>query len=170
MCSLRLLILWFGVCHLFWNSLSHQNLKCLFSSFCPFLYFCWASLIAHLVKNLFAMQKTWVQFLGWEDFPGEGNGNPLQHSCLENPMNRPAWQASPWGCKVRDDLATKPPPLLLLFPLYICCTFCPIVLRYSIFHSFFFLFLVWEASTEFFKHTDSYQSTDEPSKGILHFC
>ena len=104
MCSLRLLILWFGVCHLFWNSLSHQNLKCLFSSFCPFLYFCWASLIAHLVKNLFAMQKTWVQFLGWEDFPGEGNGNPLQHSCLENPMNRPAWQASPWGCKVRDDL------------------------------------------------------------------
>ena len=140
MCSLtlRLLILWFGVCHLFWNSLSHQNLKCLFSSFCSFLYFCWTSLIAHSVKNLFAMQETWVQFLGWEDFPGEGNGNPLQHSCLENPMNRPAWQASPWGCKVRDDLATKPPPLLLLFPLYICYTFCPIVLRYSIFHSFFF--------------------------------
>jgi len=23
--------------------------------------------------------------------PGEGNGNPLQHSCLENPMNRGAW-------------------------------------------------------------------------------
>ena len=25
--------------------------------------------------------------------PGEGNGNPLQHSCLENPMDRGAWQA-----------------------------------------------------------------------------
>ena len=25
--------------------------------------------------------------------PEEGNGNPLQHSCLENPMNRGAWQA-----------------------------------------------------------------------------
>ena len=25
--------------------------------------------------------------------PGEGNGNPLQYSCLENPMNREAWQA-----------------------------------------------------------------------------
>ena len=25
--------------------------------------------------------------------PGEGNGNPLQYSCLENPMNRRAWQA-----------------------------------------------------------------------------
>ena len=24
-------------------------------------------------------------------FPGEGNGNPLQYSCLENPMNRGAW-------------------------------------------------------------------------------
>ena len=30
--------------------------------------------------------------------PGEGNGNPLQYSCLENPMDRGAWQAnSPWG-------------------------------------------------------------------------
>ena len=25
--------------------------------------------------------------------PGEGNGNPLQDSCLENPMDREAWQA-----------------------------------------------------------------------------
>ena len=24
-------------------------------------------------------------------YPGEGNGNPLQYSCLENPMNREAW-------------------------------------------------------------------------------
>ena len=27
-----------------------------------------------------------------ERSPGEGNGNPLQHSCLENPMDRGAWQ------------------------------------------------------------------------------
>ena len=26
--------------------------------------------------------------------PGGGNGNPLQYSCLENPMNRGAWQAT----------------------------------------------------------------------------
>ena len=25
---------------------------------------------------------------------GEGNGNPLQYSCLENPMDRGAWQAT----------------------------------------------------------------------------
>ena len=34
---------------------------------------------------------------------GEGNGNPLQYSCLENPMDRAArWAASPWGCKESD--------------------------------------------------------------------
>ena len=32
-----------------------------------------------------------------EDLPGEGNGNPLQYSCLENPMDRGAWQATVHG-------------------------------------------------------------------------
>ena len=27
-------------------------------------------------------------------FPGEGNGNPLQYSCLENPVDRGAWWAT----------------------------------------------------------------------------
>ena len=31
---------------------------------------------------------------------GEENGNPLQQSCLENPMNERAWKGySPWGHK-----------------------------------------------------------------------
>ena len=30
---------------------------------------------------------------GWGRSHGEGNGNPLQYSCLENPMNRRAWLA-----------------------------------------------------------------------------
>ena len=35
--------------------------------------------------------------------PGEGNGNPLQYSCLENPMDRGAWQTTcPWGHKESD--------------------------------------------------------------------
>ena len=29
--------------------------------------------------------------------PGEGNGNPLQYSCLENPMDRAAWWATVHG-------------------------------------------------------------------------
>ena len=31
------------------------------------------------------------------NFPGEGNGNPLQYSCLENPMDRGAWWAAVHG-------------------------------------------------------------------------
>ena len=44
-------------------------------------------------------------------FPGEGNGNPLQYSCLENPMDRGAWWAIVQGAtRVGHDLVTKPPP------------------------------------------------------------
>jgi len=53
-----------------------------------------ASLVAQVVKNLPAMQETQVQSLGQEDSPGEGNGYPLQYSCLENPMDRGAWWAT----------------------------------------------------------------------------
>ena len=31
---------------------------------------------------------------GWRRSPGGGNGNPLQNSCLDNPMDREAWQAT----------------------------------------------------------------------------
>ena len=34
--------------------------------------------------------------------PGEGDENPLQYSYLENPMDRGAWRASPWGCRESD--------------------------------------------------------------------
>ena len=43
------------------------------------------------------MQETWVRSMGREDPPGEGNGNPLQYSCLENPMGRGAWWATVYG-------------------------------------------------------------------------
>ena len=52
--------------------------------------------------------ETWVRSLGWEDMPGEGNGNPLQYSCLENPMD--GWRSlvgySPWGHKELDRTET----------------------------------------------------------------
>ena len=48
------------------------------------------SLVAQTVKQLLTMQETRVQSLGQEDLPGEGNGNPLQYSCLENPMEEGA--------------------------------------------------------------------------------
>ena len=43
--------------------------------------------------------------------PGEGNGYPLQCSCLGNPMDKGAWQAAVHGVTtVRHDLVTSPPP------------------------------------------------------------
>ena len=57
----------------------------------------WASLVAQRLKHLPAMQESWVWFLGWEDPLDEGNGNPLQYSCLKNPMDRGAWWAILYG-------------------------------------------------------------------------
>ena len=49
-------------------------------------------------------------FLGiCHGFQGEGNGNPLQHSCLENPMNGGAWWAAVHGvAKSRTRLSDFP--------------------------------------------------------------
>ena len=42
---------------------------------------------------------------------GEGNSNPLQYSCLGNPMDTGAWWAAVHGvARVERDLATKSPP------------------------------------------------------------
>ena len=50
--------------------------------------------------------------------PGEGNGNPLQCSCLGNPMDRGAWQNIVHGvARVRHNLTTKPPPHTCICPL-----------------------------------------------------
>ena len=53
--------------------------------------------VAHRLKRLPPMRETWVRSLGREDSPGEGNGNPLQFSCLENPMDGEAWWAAVHG-------------------------------------------------------------------------
>ena len=46
--------------------------------------------------------------------PGEVQGNPLQFSCLENPMDRGAWRATFHGVPgVGHDLVTKSPPRML---------------------------------------------------------
>ena len=52
---------------------------------------------AQTVKNLPAVQETWVWSLDREDSPGEENGNPLQYCCLENSMDRGTWWATVHG-------------------------------------------------------------------------
>ena len=57
----------------------------------------WASLVTQMVKNLLAIQDTWVRSLGLEDSPRLGNGYPLQYSCLKNSMDWGAWRATVHG-------------------------------------------------------------------------
>ena len=45
---------------------------------------------------------------GWGRCSGERNGNPLQYSCLGNPMDKGAWWVTVQGCRrVGHNLATK---------------------------------------------------------------
>ena len=68
-----------------------------------------------MVKNLLAMQEMRARdeglIPGPGRSPGEGKGNPLQYSCLGNPMGREALEATvPGVARVGHDLATNPPP------------------------------------------------------------
>ena len=61
-----------------------------------------------MVKNPPASAGDLGLIPGWGIPPGEGNGNPLQYSCLENPKDRGAWQATAMGSKrAGHNLATK---------------------------------------------------------------
>ena len=45
-----------------------------------------------VAKNLPANEGDMGSTPGWQRSPGEGNGNPLQYSCLKNPMDGGHWQ------------------------------------------------------------------------------
>ena len=54
-----------------------------------------ASLVVQVVKSPPAMQETRVRSIpGSGRSPEEGNGNLVEYSCLENPMDRGAWRAA----------------------------------------------------------------------------
>ena len=79
--------------------------------------FC-ASPVAHGVKHLPAVTGDLDSIPGLGRSPGEGNGNPLQYSCLENPMDGGAC----WGRRVGHNWATSF-SLLLFLLLRILTTF-----------------------------------------------
>ena len=56
-----------------------------------YVLLCRASLVAQTVKASVCNAGDWGSIPGSGRSPGEGNGNPLQYSCLENPMDRGAW-------------------------------------------------------------------------------
>ena len=55
------------------------------------------------VNNLPANSGNTGSIPGSGRSPGEGNGNPLQYSCLENPMDRGAWRATVRGVAKESD-------------------------------------------------------------------
>ena len=61
-----------------------------------------ASLVTQTVKNLSVNTGDLGLIPGSGKSPGEGNGTPLQYSCLENSMDRSLVGYNPWGCKESD--------------------------------------------------------------------
>ena len=60
-------------------------------------YVCWGSQVALVVKNPSANAgdiRDVVSIPGLGRSPGEGHGKPLQYPCMENPMDRGAWEAT----------------------------------------------------------------------------
>ena len=56
-----------------------------------------------VVKNLPANVGDMGSIPGSRKTPGEGNGNPIQYSCLGNPMDREAWQLQFMGLQRLSD-------------------------------------------------------------------
>ena len=68
--------------------------------FCFFMGFPGGS----VVKDMPANAGDSGSILGSERSPGEGNGNPRQYSCLENPMDRGSWWAALHGVSKESNM------------------------------------------------------------------
>ena len=62
----------------------------------------WTSLVAQLIKNPPTNAGDSVSIPGSGKSPGEGNGTPLQYSCLKNSRERGAWWATVHGVTKSD--------------------------------------------------------------------
>ena len=91
-----------------WQKLYFKNCNKVSYFYYNVLLWIWTSKVVLEVKNrpVNAGDRRDVGSIhGLGRSPGGGNGNPLQYSCLENPMDRGVWQAadhedcSPWGRK-----------------------------------------------------------------------
>ena len=62
-----------------------------------FNFYLLASLVAQMLKNLPAVQETWVQFLGWEDPLEKGTVTHSNILAWRIPMDRGGWRATVHG-------------------------------------------------------------------------
>ena len=91
-----------------WQKLYFKNCNKVPYFYYNVLLWIWTSKVVLMVKNWLANagdRRDVGSIHGLGRYPGGGNGNPLQYSCRENPMDRGVWQVahhedcSPWGCK-----------------------------------------------------------------------
>ena len=81
-------------------------------------------------------------------FPGEGNGKPLQYSCLENPMERGAWWAIVHGITKESDMTEWPNndnnfQIISFSHLNVDLTWMSFCVKYRLCKVFFFLIHKW---------------------------
>ena len=83
-----------------------------------------------MVKNMLAVQETRGSIPGSGRSPREGNSNPLQYFCLENPMNRGAWWAILHGVTESDSTKRLTLPLSFVC-VCMCVCMCVCVCLYT---------------------------------------
>ena len=86
------------------ENLEKNMYVCMYVCVCVCVYVCItrASLVAQTIKRLAYNVGDPGSVPGSGSSPGEGHGNPLQYSCLENPPWRSPVGYSPWGHKESD--------------------------------------------------------------------
>ena len=91
------------------NHVDYKNIQLLSQFMSPFTGCIYGRHITGLCGNKKKSQKELreLKYRGLCQLHGEGNGTPLQYSCLENPMDGGAWWATVHGITVRDDWATS---------------------------------------------------------------
>ena len=102
-----------------------DNVKCKnHRVYCKRLTLVEASLVAHVVQNLPAMQETRLRSLGQGDFSWRRVATHSQYSCLGNPVDRETWWATDHGVSKYSGGSEIPPPdtwALALLPAGLCC-------------------------------------------------
>ena len=88
--------------------------------------------------------ETWVWFLGWEDSPREGHVNPLQYSCLENPIDRGAWWVTIHEGRKELDMTEVTKHAQGLTNVILLIIFCCFVVALLVYF-FLFFFLMWSS-------------------------
>ena len=108
-----------------------------------------------VVKNLLASEGNVSSILGLGRSPGKGNGNPLQHSCLENFMDRGAWGSTVHGVKKRQTQLSEWRWHNIIYTYHICLLYVLTIywLKLNIFKIlFYFLTLQYCIGFAIYQH------------------